>query len=191
MKKILLLLFGIQPLMVFAQTESDIRQLYAEVNNKIKESIEQGFEGPLYNNQWINNKYNKSWPAVGIYTETTDFWYDDSPDHLSPGDRNPKNVLVKISISRISSVMHTNTEYLFKEGKLVFYYNKNGDQDNAWETRLYFTEKGNMFKSSIKLNNKELSSGDFLLDQNKDHRPDGGTVMADSKKYQDLFIKSM
>ena len=69
-------------LLCTAQTEATIRNHYTEVNKQITESIEQGFEGPLYNNQWITNKNGRSWPAVGKYTETTDFWYDDPPDHI-------------------------------------------------------------------------------------------------------------
>jgi len=100
MKKILLYVMLGCPVWVVAQTETEIRNHYTEVNKKITESIEQGFEGPLYNNQWVTNKNGKSWPAVGIYTETTDFWYDDDPDHLPALERNPKNVLLKMNISR-------------------------------------------------------------------------------------------
>ena len=100
MKMIFLLIALSQAKFIPAQTESDIRKHYTETNQRITESIEHGFEGPLYNNHWVTNKNGRSWPAVGIYTETTDFWYDDPPDHLPASERNPKNVLLKVNINR-------------------------------------------------------------------------------------------
>jgi hypothetical protein len=191
MKKILLyLMFGC-PVIVFAQTETEIRNHYTEVNNKVTESIEQGFEGSLYNNQWVTNKNGKSWPAVGIYTETTDFWYDDDPRHLSASERNPKNVLLKVNISRKASHLMTNVEYLYKDGKLLFYYSHLGEEGNEWETRMYFNTKGILFKSSVKANGKELTAKELLTEDYKDFKPNAAATMADGKKYQDLFVKSM
>ena len=43
-----------------AQTEADIKKHYQDVNKQIAESIEHGYEGSLYNNQWITNKNSKS-----------------------------------------------------------------------------------------------------------------------------------
>lgn len=172
-----------------AQTETDIRNHYTDVNKKITESIEQGFEGPLYNNQWIANKNGRSWPAVGLYTETTDFWYDDPPDHLPATERNPKNVLLKINITRKASHLMTNEEYLYKDGKLLFYYSHEGEEGNEWETRIYFNNKGIMFKSSVKANGKELTTKDFLTEEFKDFKPNPAAVLISSKNYQELFIK--
>ena len=95
MKTILLCFFTSFTLLLQAQTETAIRNHYTDINKKITESIEQGFEGPLYNNQWVTNKNGKSWPAVGIYTEITDFWYNDDPNHLPAVERNPKKRIIK------------------------------------------------------------------------------------------------
>lgn len=174
-----------------AQTETEIRNHYTEVNKQIKESLENGFEGTLYNNQWVNNKNGKSWPAVGNYSETTDFWYNDSPDHLSAAERNPKNVLVKVGIARKASHLMSNEEYLFKNGKLLFYYNHEGEEGQKWETRMYYNAKGILFKSSVKANGKELTAKDFLTEDYKDLKPNALKIMSNGKKYQDLFVKSM
>lgn len=191
MNKCLLILFICFPLFATAQTEASIRSQYAAINKKISESIEQGFEGSLYNNHWVTNKNGKSWPAVGNYSETTDFWYDDDPNHLPASERNPKNVLVKINISRTASHLMSNEEYLFKDGKLLFYYRHEGEEGNEWETRVYFNNKGISFKSSVKANGKELAAKDFLSDEYKDFKPNPAAVLAESKKLQDLFLKSM
>jgi hypothetical protein len=175
----------------FAQTETDIRNHYTEVNKQIEESIANGYEGSLYNNHWETNKNGKSWPAVGRYTETTDFWYDDDPNHLPAAERNPKNVLLKVNITRHSSHLTTNEEYLYKDGKLLFYFSSMAEEGSIVETRVYFNNKGIMFKSSVKVNELELTAKDFLDPDHKDLKPNSVTVMAEGKKYQELFVKSM
>lgn len=176
---------------VQAQSETDIRNHYNQVNKKITESIEQGFEGPLYQNQWIVNKNGRSWPAVGLYNETTDFWYDDPPDHLPVEERNPKNVLLKINIRRKSSHLMTNEEYLFRDGKLLFYFSHEGEEGNEWETRVYFNNKGIAFKSIVKANGKELAAKDFLTEEYRDFKPNPIRIINEAKKMQELFVKSM
>jgi hypothetical protein len=191
MKRIFLFILICQSFLAPAQTETEIRTHYTNINKQITASVEQGFEGPLYNNQWVINKNGRSWPAVGNYTETTDFWYDDPPDHISSAERNPKNVLVKVNVARKASHLMTNEEYLYKEGKLIFYYSNEGEEGHNWETRIYFSAKGVMFKSSVKADGKELSAKDFATEEYKDFKPDAIKVLANGKKYQDLFVKSM
>ena len=87
MSRILLFLFIGQSFFATAQTEATIRTHYTEINKQIAESIENGFEGSLYNNQWVTNKNGRSWPAVGLYTETTDFctsFLSVSSENVSP-----------------------------------------------------------------------------------------------------------
>ena len=127
MKNIFILAVIFYSSSLHAQIEADIRKHYTEVNKQIDESIKNGFEGALYNNQWVSNKNGKSWPAVGNYTETTDFWYDDPPDHLPASERNQKNVLIKINLKRKASHLTVNEEYLFKDGKLLFFYDHSGE----------------------------------------------------------------
>ena len=191
MKQLLPLLFICQSFFAIAQTETTIRNHYTEVNKQIAESIEHGFEGPLYNNQWITNKNGRSWPAVGNYTETTDFWYNDAPDHISAVERNPKNVLLKVNVTRKASHLMTNEEFLYKDGKLLFYYCNEGEEGNEWETRIYFNIKGVMFKSSVKANSKELTAKDFTTGEYKDFKPNPAAIQTTGRKYQDLFVKSM
>jgi hypothetical protein len=174
-----------------AQTEADIRKHYTEVNKQIAESIEHGFEGSLYNNHWVTNKNGKSWPAVGNYSEVTDFWYDDDPNHLPATERNPKTVLLKVAISRKAAGFSSSEEYLYKNGKLLFYYSNQAEEGSMVETRLYFNNKGVMFKSIVKSNELELKPKDFLDADYKEFKPNPAAVKAEAVKYQDLFVKSM
>ena len=191
MKQLLPLLFICQSFFAIAQTETTIRNHYTEVNKQIAESIEHGFEGPLYNNQWVTNKNGRSWPAVGLYTETTDFWYDDDPNHLSAAERNPKNVLLKVNITRKASHLMTNEEYLYKDGKLLFFFSSQVEEGSMVETRLYFNKNGVMFKSIVKANELELSAKDFLDIDYKEFKPNPAKIKSEAAKLQDLFLKSM
>lgn len=85
----------------------------------------------------------------------------------------------------------TNEEYLFKNGKLLFYYKHEGEEGQEWETRAYYNNKGVMFKSSVIANRKELTAKDFLTEDYKDLKPNAVKIMDNAKKYQDLFVKSM
>jgi hypothetical protein len=165
-----------------AQTEADIRKHYTEVNKQIAESIEYGFEGPLYQNQLVINKNIKSWPAVGFYVDTINFWYDDDPNHLPATERNPKNVLLKVNNYRKASHLISIEEYLYRNGKLLFYYLLQGEEGNEWETRVYFNSKGVMFKSSVKANGKELNAKDFTTEEYRDFKPNPISVMTNGKK---------
>lgn len=191
MKKLVSLFLFWLPFIVAAQTETSIRSHYTDVNKRIAESIEHGFEGPLYNNHWETNKNGKSWPAVGNYTEVTDFWYDDDPNHLPASERNPKNVLLKVTVTRHSSHLQTNEEYLYKDGRLIFFFSGQAEEGNGWETRVYFNTKGIAFKTSVKANDKELTAKDLLTEEYRDFKPNPVTILSDGKKYQDLFVKSM
>ena len=85
----------------------------------------------------------------------------------------------------------TNEEYLYKDGKLLFYFSKEAEEGNEWETRIYFNTKEILFKSGVKANGKELTAKDFTTEEYKDFKPNSVKTMANGKKYQELFVKSM
>jgi len=191
MKSLLPLLFICVSLLASGQTETDIRKHYTEVNKQIEESVQQGYEGPLYQNQLTINKNGKSWPAVGRYDETVNFWYDDDPGHISATERNPKNVLLKVNVTRHSLHLRTNEEYLYKDGRLLFYYSNMEEEGNQWEVRVYYNNKGIGFKTSVKENGKELTAKELATEALKDFKPNPVKIMNEGKNYQDLFVKSM
>lgn len=191
MRKYLPVLLSLIPILSLAQTETAIRDHYTDVNNRIAQSLKLGYEGPLYNNHWVTNKHERSWPAVGHFTETTDFWYDDPPDHLSAADRNPRNVLLKVTVARQTVDYSADEEYLFKNGKLIFYFSHVSEEGKYVDTRVYFDFKGVMFKSKVIANDKELTEADFKTDDHSDDKPHPAAILAEAKKYQELFLKSM
>ncbi len=191
MKKYLFVALYFFSVNAVAQTEAEIRKHYADVNEQIAASVKLGMEGPLYNNEWVANRFLRSWPAVGIYQETTDFWYDDSPDHISTTERNPKTVLLKVTIMQKASDRRFNEEYLYRNGKLLFYFFQEGEETAVSETRLYFNNKGVLFKSSVKANGKELTTKELATEQYKDLKPNPLLIRTQAAKLQDLFVKSM
>jgi hypothetical protein len=72
-----------------------------------------------------------------------------------------------------------------------------GSSFAGWEAflffkpRVWFNSKGIAFKSNVKANGKEPPAKDFLTEEYKDFKPRPTTILANSKIYQDLFIKSM
>ena len=190
MRKILFSLVLCTSLSAVAQTETEIRNHYQDVNKRIQSSIEHGMEGELYCNEFVANKYSRSWPAVSNYNETTSFWYDDDPNHLPPSDRDPKTTLLKVVLTRRASHLSTNEEYLYKNGRLVFYYSKEGEEGKERETRIWFNPKG-MFKSNVKADGKDLSPKDFTTAEYSDFKPRTAAVLKDGKRFQDLFLKHM
>lgn len=190
MKMFLLLLAGGSCLLAHAQTEEQIRSHYQDINRKIKESKEQGYEGSLYCDETVVNRHLRSWPAVGLFQETTQYWYDDDPYHVPANERNPRTVLQKIELTRRSSALSVSEEYLFRHGKLVFYYCREGEEGNLWETRLYFNGKG-LFKSIVKVNEKELSAADFKKEEYADWKPEPMKVLQTARDYQATFLKGL
>ena len=128
---------------------------------------------------------------MGYYVDTINFWYDDDPDHLPAIERNPENLLLKVNNYRKASHLITHEEYLYKEGKLLFYYLLQGEEGNIWETRIYFYSKGIMFKSIVKANGKELTAKDLTTPEYLDFKPNSRNIQKKGKEYQELFIKSM
>ena len=170
-----------------AQTETEIRKHCQEVNQQVQESKETGYEGPLYGTRVITNTTGKSWPAVGRFADTTDFWYDDPPDHLPVSERDPKKVLLKINIHRESSHLHIFEEYLFRNGVLLFYYSLQAEEGHGWETRVWFNAK-DVLKTSIRVNELEITPAD---PEYTDLLPDVNHIRKNAKELQESFEKMM
>ena len=62
--------------------------------------------------------------------------------------------------------------------KRLFYFSNPSEEGAAIETRIYFTNKGIMFKSSIKVNELELTAKDFLDADYKEYKPNPVAVKA-------------
>ena len=188
MKKLLLALLLISPAIALAQTEADIRKYYQEINAKIAESVASGYEGPLYQNRWVTNSNGKSWPAVGLFTDTVDCWYDDPPDHLPASQRDPKQVLIKVVVNGISSDLYRHEEFLFKNGVLLFYFSDDKEEGMGIETRVWFNNKGVAIKKNVRANELEIKPNE---PEYKDIAPNVTRILQRAKKFQEAFVKSM
>ena len=163
-----------------AQDVSHIRQVYKDVNERIAECIvnEEGRCG-LYSNDIIINTQGNSWRAVGDYTKTTTFWYNDQPE-FSEIEGKPEAVLEKINV-KTSSVYNIYEEYLFEDGELIFYFRKYSREEAYEESRFYF-ENGKLLDFKSKVGEGQVA------EMTKD---DAEMVMGQGKSLQGFFVESM
>ncbi len=135
MKRINILSILILLISVNVQAQSDIniqtiRKRYYEVKKEIKYSEKNKEEGSLYCDILERNVNGASWQAVGTFHLKQKFWYksqDDFPD-------NPNSGLEMVIVNCERAAAKFYSEYLFHEGKLIFVFYKNENE----ELRYYF-----------------------------------------------------
>lgn len=112
----------------------DIRKLYTQTNSDIEVAEREAPYSEIYVVELSVNKTGNQYPAVGIYSNISKFYY-------TYGDRekNPyPDRLLKITVSTKRSASITSSEFLFNPaGELVFGFVK-ADGVEQSETRLYF-----------------------------------------------------
>jgi hypothetical protein len=143
MKKIISLLACLLfTMVVFSQEDKikEIRDLYTSTQENIAVAVKGEETVNFYCNELVVNKHGGSWRAVGNYLKTIKFWYTDDP--TADDEDNDLLVLSKIEVNSEWSAGNKNyTELLYKDGKLVFCFQKDASYDNIekpFETRWYF-----------------------------------------------------
>jgi hypothetical protein len=152
MKKasVFLLLFISTFVIVYGQDDKlkTIRASYTEVNDNISKSkMPDPAAGGLYSTELVVNSNNGSWRAVGNYSNKIVFWYNDQPGHQADQTKPDNSVLLKIEITTTAAIWLTTEEYLYKDGKLVFYYKTdNQGEDGANQEFRYYFWDGKLFR---------------------------------------------
>lgn len=172
---------------IYAQTNEilEIKKYYGQIEALISKATAEGEEhyGGLFCNKLTINEYNNSWRAVGVYNKVVQFWYNEDPS-FNPEEINPLNCLQKIAVDWKSSANNYSEEYLFKNGKLIFYYYNYKEEDSAKkEHRLYFS-KNILIKYLI--GDKEKNINNLSDEQRNITR----LSLKQAKHYQDLFIST-
>lgn len=163
-----------------------IRNFYNEVGKKI-EFIEQGGEqgnyGELVCNELVVNKYEHSWPAVGIYKVSYKFFYEFSGDDPNK-DPNPyPDRIVKIVVASEISARRYYQEFLYdKTGALIFYFLKADEDEKLKETRVYFS----MVKA-IRFIEDDKKRDKLTIEDTKIVRD----VLKKSSQVKEIFTKSL
>ncbi len=164
-----------------------IRNFYNDVGKKtgfIEQGGEQGNYGELVSNELVINKYEHSWPAVGIYKSTYKFFYEFSKDDPNK-DPNPyPDRLVKIVVDSQMSTRRYHQEFLYdKTGALIFYFLKaEEDEDSAKETRIYFN-----LNKAIRFMENEKKRDSLTASDLKTVRE----VLKKSGQVKEIFTKSL
>lgn len=190
MKRFCLLVLGlIVSIFSFAQSVNEIQQYNEAINQQVAQSLAEKYDGPLYHNQWVTNKDSASWPVVGMYSATTDFWYNYPPDILDEND-NRDSVLVKINATQRSISYWQNETFLFQKGKLLLYTYRLDEGGDVLEQSIYFSLSGKLLQQVIFFNEKEIPLNDNSLEpyQNILMKPE--TAIATAKKLTGLFVHS-
>lgn len=120
-----------------AQDIQHIRKQYSQYTAQISDCQDTGDECSLYCNTQTTNSLNQVWRGVGEYKSETKFWYDDNPSHCDECGIDGINVLKMVTSETYSSLVSVHEEWLFSEGKLIFYYLKTIDEDTD-EYRHYY-----------------------------------------------------
>lgn len=163
-----------------------IRSYYNEVSKKV-EFIEQGGEqgnyGELICNELSINKYEHSWPAVGIYRVNFKFFYEfDKGDANRDPNPYPDKIVKIVSQSDVSS-RHYYQEFLYdKTGALIFYFLKAEEDETPKETRVYFSAG-----KAIRLMEDEKKRDKLTADDLKTVRE----ILKRSAQVKEIFTKSL
>ena len=96
-----------------------------------------------YSDQIIRNTNDFQWRAIGTFHDTLIFWYSDPMEAAYLDETQSRDSTWALALVTCSSQMSGMTQYrewLFKDGKLIFHFDKlNGyDEESTWEYRYYF-----------------------------------------------------
>lgn len=180
MKKILWLtvLLGALGLSVFAQEDKrieEIKTIYKETNEKVAECEKNGEYSSTFLSEFVVNKNNGSYPAVGIFRTVFKFYY-------TYGDRekNPyPNRLLKIVIETKRSATTEKREFLFNEKEQLIFYFENLEEG---EKRLYFQNEA-VIKSLFGDKTQDLKNAETVKLAK--------FAIAEKKKLVGIFQKSL
>lgn len=128
----------------------DIRSHYYSLNEQIDQCAKATADAPcpLYIDEVVLNSKNSPWPAVGIYSKTLTYYYDQAPEFALMEHQDELHGLQKIVVVLTASAREEYAEYLLKEGRVVFKYTKEYWEGELYESRLYF-DQGRLFKYNV------------------------------------------
>lgn len=114
------------------KTVREIRQEYNLVKSQISTLQKDGYAGKLYCLHTIDNKYGKSYPAVGEYKAETFFYYD--RDANFP----PRLRMVIETVKSAGKTVYF--EALYSESGEVLFVFEQSEYDNNMAKRLYYNK---------------------------------------------------
>ncbi len=129
---------------------SAIRALYARTQETIRLALQAEKEGGgagLYATELVINSRKGPWRAVGTYSRAVTFWFTDQPEFAAAEGRAPESVLIKVDVRTAAAARTETEEFLFDEGKPVFYFRRApAGGGKPLETR-YYWKGGQLFRS--------------------------------------------
>ncbi len=128
-----------------------IRALYTRTQEAIKLALQaekEGGDAGLYATELVVNSHKGPWRAVGNYSRAVTFWFADQPEFAAAEGRSPESVLVKVDVRTVAAARMETEEFLFDDGKPVFYFRRApSGGEKPLETRYYW--KGGQLVRSV------------------------------------------
>lgn len=118
----------------------EIGRAYAKISQRIEateKDKESGKSSNIAVDEYVTNKLNRSWEAVGTFGAVYRFYYQHRQDEPYPDQ------LIKIIVKRQSAVRTYYVEYVYdKSDQLIFFFGKTNDaEDPPLERRIYFYDQ--------------------------------------------------
>ncbi len=188
--KLLLLLFSSAILsMTFAQQDPNsdlsykgiVDQENAELDLKLKKCKAGEEYCGWYHNQFVINKGDESWRAVGNYIKSITFWYNDEPSIAIAEDENANElwVLRKVEVE-IKSTYEESFQLYYNKGLLTYFYHDYSGSDGDLTEAHYFLNQ-EIVESNLDVNGHD--GGPVYSGINEQ-----SAILKISKNYQELFL---
>ncbi len=183
MRRLIILLLIIFPFVTMAQEEiiKTIQEDYYHVKQWVNATDSDSTRyKPYYHDILFRNVDNGSWRAVGIFKDTTHYYYSDLMEAAMAEENTEEDetwALKMVIKSTQESMMFTYSEMLFQEGNLIFMYERFNDYDgeNSYEYRFYF----NNMKLIRFMDGSEI----------KDYEDDPNDILERAKRTRENFLK--
>lgn len=168
MRRLIILLLVFSPFVNLAQEDAiqAIREKYYEVKQWVNATDSDSLEySHYYHDIRIRNVNNSPWRAVGIYQDTTHYYYSDEMEaEMMDGNTNDDRAwaVAMVINSTQYSVNHEYSEYLYDKGELIFYYKKTqvtAQEDT--EYRYYFSN-GKLIRYMVNQKIKDNSEAEGI-----------------------------
>jgi hypothetical protein len=154
----------------------EIKALYGETASAIA-LAQKGEWGGLYCNELTVNSRSGSWRAVGNYSKKVVFWYSDQPEFAVAEGNRSESVLAKVEVRETAAVRSFYREFLFANGKLVFFFRSEKSDDGAASEERIYCKDG---KPLLRLLGKEKAPGGI----------EPAAIFQEAAHWQKLFLLS-
>lgn len=126
---------------IFCQTRQVqlIRDHYYKIQNMVQSCNDNTTDiCNLYSDEILLNSKGGLWRGIGNFQKKYIFWYEDDPNNCGECPSEGASTLQLVNIEALNDVYKTKSEFLYKENRLIFSYEK--DEYEGIEYRYYIAD---------------------------------------------------